>query len=70
VRASLGVALGTAAALVAANAMQSMLFGVKSTDPVSFGGVAVLLLLVAVAATLVPALRAARVSPLVAIRMD
>lgn len=47
-----------------------MLFGVGSTDPVSFGGVAVLLLLVAVAATLVPALRAARVSPLVAIRTD
>ena len=70
VRASLGVAFGTAAALVAAHAMQSMLFGVKSTDPVSFGGVAVLLLLVAVAATLVPALRAARVSPLVAIRTD
>ena len=69
-RAVLGVALGTGAALAAANAMKSMLFGVGSTDPLSFGGVAVLLLLVAVAATLVPALRAARVSPLVAIRMD
>jgi putative ABC transport system permease protein len=69
-RAVLGVALGTATALVAANAMKSMLFGVGSADPLSFGSVAVLLLLVAVAATLVPALRAARVSPLEAIRTD
>ena len=69
-RATAGVALGTVAALIAANAMKSMLFGVGSADPISFGGVAVLLLLVAVAATLVPALRAARVSPLVAIRTD
>lgn len=69
-RAVLGVALGTGAALVAANAMKSMLYGVGSADPLSFGVVAVLLLLVAVAATLVPALRAARVSPLVAIRAD
>ena len=70
VRAVAGVALGTAGALVAARAMRSLLYGVGSTDPVSFGGVAVLLLLVAIAATLVPALRAARVSPLIAIRTD
>ena len=69
-RALLGVAIGTVAALIAANAMKSMLYGVGSTDPLSFGAVAVLLLLIAVAATLVPALRAARVSPLVAIRTD
>ena len=69
-RALLGVALGVAGALLAARAMASLLFGVATTDPVSFVGVAVLLLLVAVAATLVPALRAARVSPLVAIRVD
>jgi len=69
-RAALGVALGTAAALLAARAMRSLLFGVGAADPVSFVGVAALLLLVAVAATLVPAVRAARVSPLVAIRTD
>jgi ABC-type lipoprotein release transport system permease subunit len=50
--------------------MRSLLFGVGAADPVSFIGVAALLLLVAVGATLVPALRAARVSPLVAIRVD
>ena len=70
VRAAAGVALGTVGALVAARAMASLLYGVGSADPVSFGGVAVLLLLVAIAATLVPALRAARVSPLIAIRTD
>ncbi|HUQ82188.1 MAG TPA: ABC transporter permease [Gemmatimonadaceae bacterium] len=70
VRAVAGVALGTAGALLAARGMASLLYGVGSTDPLSFGGVAVLLLLVAVAATLVPAWRAARVSPLIAIRMD
>ncbi|HTK53234.1 MAG TPA: ABC transporter permease [Gemmatimonadaceae bacterium] len=69
-RAVLGVALGTGAALLAARAMRSLLFGVGAADPVSFVGVATLLLLVAVAATLVPAVRAARVSPLVAIRTD
>jgi putative ABC transport system permease protein len=69
-RALLGIALGIAGALLAARAMASLLFGVASTDPVSFVGVAVLLLIVAVVATLVPALRAARVSPLVAIRVD
>jgi putative ABC transport system permease protein len=69
-RAVLGIALGTLVALAAARAMSSLLFGVGATDAVSFGGVAALLLLVAVAATLVPALRAARVSPLIAIRTD
>jgi predicted permease len=69
-RATLGVALGTIGALAAARAMASLLFGVGSADPVSFIGVAMLLLVVAIAATLVPALRAARVSPLVAIRLD
>jgi putative ABC transport system permease protein len=69
-RAALGIALGTSAALVAARAMRSLLFGIGATDPVSFIGVASLLLGVAVAATLVPAMRAARMSPLVAIRTD
>ena len=69
-RAVLGVAFGTGGALLAARAMRSLLFGVGAADPVSFVGVAALLLLVAVAATLAPAVRAARVSPLVAIRTD
>jgi hypothetical protein len=69
-RALIGVALGVVGALLAARAMRSLLFGVSATDPVSFLVVMALLLAVAIAATLVPALRAARVSPLVAIRVD
>jgi len=69
-RAVVGVALGTIGALLAARAMASLLFGVGAADPASFVGVAALLLVVAVSATLIPALRAARVSPLVAIRTD
>ena len=69
-RAILGITLGMGGALLAARGMASLLFGVASTDPLSFITVALLLLVVAVAATLVPALRAARVSPLVAIRVD
>jgi ABC-type antimicrobial peptide transport system permease subunit len=69
-RAAVGVALGAVVALAATRSMRALLFGVGSADPLSFGVVAVLLLLVAVVATLVPAMRAARVSPLVAIRTD
>ena len=69
-RAAVGVALGLGVALIAARSIRSLLYGVGSADPASFGGVAVLLVLVALAATIVPALRAARVSPLVAIRTD
>ena len=69
-RAVAGVALGSAVALLAARAMRSLLFGVGAADPLSFTAVGLLLLVVAVAATLIPALRAARVSPLIAIRTD
>jgi putative ABC transport system permease protein len=69
-RAVLGIALGSAGALMAARAMASLLFGVGAADPVSFASVALLLLAVALGATLIPAVRAARVSPLVAIRSD
>ena len=69
-RALMGVSIGSVGARLAANGMKSMLFGVESTDPTSFIGVAVLLLSVAFVATLVPAVRASRVSPLVAIRTD
>jgi predicted permease len=70
VRAAVGVALGIVLGLGAARAMRSLLYGVGSADPVSFIGVAALLMLVAVVATLVPALRASRVSPLTALRID
>jgi len=69
-RAVLGVAIGTLAALLAARTMSSLVFGIGAADPVSFAAVAAILLCVALLATLVPALHAARVSPMVAIRSD
>jgi ABC-type lipoprotein release transport system permease subunit len=50
--------------------MESLLFGVETTDPLVMTGVSVLVLLVATLATLVPARRATRVSPTEALRVD
>lgn len=63
----LGVALG---ALGAAMRRLTMLFGVSPTDPIVFSSVCVLLALVALVATWVPARRASRVDPVTALRCD
>ena len=63
-----GVAIGLAAALGLARLVRSMLYQVAPNDPLTFGGVAVVLAAVAMAAALVPARRAARVDPCVALR--
>ncbi len=65
-----GIALGIAGALAATRGMRAMLFEVDPADPLSFAAVAGLLLLVAAAACIVPALRASRVDPLVALRYE
>lgn len=66
--AAIGIALGIAGALMVVPTMSGMLFGVTWSDPVSFGGALMLLLLVAAIAGLLPAHRASRLDPSVALR--
>ncbi|HET8645225.1 MAG TPA: FtsX-like permease family protein, partial [Vicinamibacteria bacterium] len=68
--AAAGTALGLAGALALARVLRSLLFGVGPTDPVTFAGVAALVLVVAVAATCVPAWRAATIDPVAALRAE
>jgi predicted permease len=65
-----GIALGTIAALVAVRWIGPLLFDVSPKDPLVFSGVGITLIVVAVAASIVPAWRASRVEPTVALRSD
>jgi putative ABC transport system permease protein len=66
--AAIGIAGGLIGALVLTRAMTSLLFGVTATDAVTFSSVALILALVAFAATVIPAFRATTVDPMVALR--
>jgi predicted permease len=68
--AAVGVVIGIAGAFALTRWMQSQLFGVSPTDPPTFVGVALLLILVSLAACYFPARRATRVDPLVALRYE
>ena len=66
----IGVAIGMCAALGLTRLMANQLFGVSAHDPLTFAGVATLLILVAVAACYIPARRALRVDPIIALRCE
>jgi putative ABC transport system permease protein len=64
----IGVAIGVASAIVLTRVMTSLLFGVSATDPATFITISLVLMSVAVLASYVPAVRAARIDPMVALR--
>jgi ABC-type antimicrobial peptide transport system permease subunit len=68
--AAVGMLLGAVASLVLARALGGLLFGVTATDPITFLGMPVVLAVVAAIAGYVPARRASRVDPSIALRAD
>jgi putative ABC transport system permease protein len=68
--AAIGVGIGVAAALVLTRALQGLLYGVTATDPLTFGAMPVLVMLIAALACYVPARRAAALDPLLALRYE
>jgi putative ABC transport system permease protein len=67
---AIGVAIGLAAGAAGAQVLRSLLFGVSALDPLAFGGAALLFGAVALAASYLPARRATRVDPMVALRAE
>jgi ABC-type antimicrobial peptide transport system permease subunit len=65
-----GVGIGLIAAVAFGRLVSGLLFGVRSTDPVTFGAIAILLTAVALLASYIPARRAARIDPMISLRCE
>jgi ABC-type antimicrobial peptide transport system permease subunit len=65
-----GIGLGLLLGIAASQALRSLLFGVSAIDPSAFGGAAVLFVLISLAASYLPARRAAGVDPMIALRAE
>jgi ABC-type antimicrobial peptide transport system permease subunit len=70
VLAAIGVALGIAIAAAGSRLLESLLFGVRGLDPITFAGACLLFGVVTLAATYIPARRATRVDPMIALRNE
>lgn len=66
----IGIAIGIVAALMLTRSVESLLFGISALDPLTFAAVSVLLIFVGLAACYIPARRAMRVDPMVALRYE
>jgi putative ABC transport system permease protein len=64
-----GVAIGIGGALAVNSVMKGLLFHVSATDPATYGAIAVLFIIVALAASYIPAWRATRIDPMAALRV-
>ena len=65
-----GVFIGLATAFLLTRLIRSLLFGVEATDPITFAAISLLLLLIALLASYIPAQRATRIDPMVSLRCE